>query len=209
MNDGCEGLPFFLFFWLVSRNERACTTLRSGRVCARSAVSKGFRDPGRVGAWTCGAVALRGALWRLISTVWAIPLSTHGGGRSRVVPTVVGDLAWYPRWWAIPRSTHSGGRSRVVCGDAVAAVVQRGNLASLVPTLSPPCRRHAQWLVWVQPGQIQWLVIVSTDRTGEKSKIGNFDTSRRNWNAKKRTERKRNESNAQKFSAVSTQVAAS
>ena len=32
-----------------------------------------------------GTVALRGALWRLVSTVWAIPLSTHGGGRSLVV----------------------------------------------------------------------------------------------------------------------------
>ena len=62
MNDGREGLLYRVCFWLVSRDERACTTLRSGRVCARSAVSKGFRDTGRVGAWTCGTVALRGAL---------------------------------------------------------------------------------------------------------------------------------------------------
>ena len=57
MNDGCEGLPFFFVFLLVSRIERACTTLRSGRVCARGAVSKEFRDAGRVGAWKCGTLA--------------------------------------------------------------------------------------------------------------------------------------------------------
>ena len=50
-----------------------------------------YWSSGRVDMWDL--IALRGALWRLISTVWAIPLSTHGGGRSRVVPTVVGDLA--------------------------------------------------------------------------------------------------------------------
>eukprot|EP00964_Phaeocystis_antarctica_P075311 scaffold46447_cov26-Phaeocystis_antarctica.AAC.1 len=69
MNDGCEGLPFFCCFLLVSRIERACTTLRSGRVCARGAVSKEFRDAGRVGAWKCGTLALRGSLCGLVSTV--------------------------------------------------------------------------------------------------------------------------------------------
>ena len=86
---------------LVSRIERACTTLRSGRVCARSAVPERFRDIDRVGVVTRNLSA-SWALWRLVSTesrvvptVVAIPRCTHGGGRSRVVPTVVGDPSFH------------------------------------------------------------------------------------------------------------------
>ena len=92
-----EGLKyrFFVFF---SRMKRAGVHYAPLGSCVREEC--GFQGIPR--SWPSGRVDMwsRSAAWRPVAphihgmaAVWAIPLSTHGGGRSRVVPTVVGDLA--------------------------------------------------------------------------------------------------------------------
>ena len=89
---GVKAYRFFLFFSRMKRAGVHYAPLRSCYVMLRGV--RFPRDPDILAEWRYCLVAPRGA-------------SYPRYGRSRVVHTVVGDAAWYPRWWAMPRSTHT------------------------------------------------------------------------------------------------------
>ena len=86
------GVKAYRFFFFCFSYETSGRALRSAQVVLRGV--RFPRDPDILAEWRYCLVAPRGA-------------SYPRYGRSRVVHTVVGDAAWYPRWWAMPRSTHT------------------------------------------------------------------------------------------------------